>query len=281
MTEQSAADESADQGQYTVQDLPEPAPANQSRLAGKTAVVTGASRGIGLAIARRFAAEGAKVLITARNIGPLKEAAAEFPEGSVLFLAGKSDDPDHRAEVLDTVARTWGTLDILVNNAGINPVYGPLTELDPEAARRILDVNVLGTLAWVQALCAHPALDFTGRGGSVLNLSSVSAQTPAHGIGFYGISKAAVEQLTRTLAMELAPSVRVNAMAPAVVKTQFARALYEGREEKVSSTYPLKRLGTPEDVAGAAAFLVSDDAAWVTGQVLNLDGGLLVAGGSA
>ncbi|MCC9176652.1 SDR family oxidoreductase [Arthrobacter sp. zg-Y750] len=281
MTEQSAADESADQGQYTVQDLPEPAPANQSRLAGKTAVVTGASRGIGLAIARRFAAEGAKVLITARNIGPLKEAAAEFPEGSVLFLAGKSDDPDHRAEVLDTVARTWGTLDILVNNAGINPVYGPLTELDPEAARRILDVNVLGTLAWVQALCAHPALDFTGRGGSVLNLSSVSAQTPAHGIGFYGISKAAVEQLTRTLAVELAPSVRVNAMAPAVVKTQFARALYEGREEKVSSTYPLKRLGTPEDVAGAAAFLVSDDAAWVTGQVLNLDGGLLVAGGSA
>ncbi|MDK1326645.1 SDR family oxidoreductase [Arthrobacter sp. zg-Y1143] len=281
MTEQSAADESADQGQYTVQDLPEPAPANQSRLAGKTAVVTGASRGIGLAIARRFAAEGAKVLITARNIGPLKEAATEFPEGSVLFLAGKSDDPDHRAEVLDTVARTWGTLDILVNNAGINPVYGPLTELDPEAARRILDVNVLGTLAWVQALCAHPALDFTGRGGSVLNLSSVSAQTPAHGIGFYGISKAAVEQLTRTLAVELAPAVRVNAMAPAVVKTQFARALYEGREEKVSSTYPLKRLGTPEDVAGAAAFLVSDDAAWVTGQVLNLDGGLLVAGGSA
>ena len=252
-----------------------------ARLAGKTAVVTGASRGIGLAIARRLASEGARVCITARNIGPLKEAAAEFPEGSVLYLAGKSDDADHRSEVLDTIAQTWGQLDILVNNAGINPVYGPLTELDPDAARRILDVNLLGTLAWVQAVCTHPDLDFTGRGGSVLNLSSVSAQTPASGIGFYGISKAAVEQLTRTLAVELAPSVRVNALAPAVVKTSFARALYEGREEKVSATYPLKRLGTPEDVAGAAAFLASDDAAWITGQILNLDGGLLVSGGAA
>ena len=90
-----------------------------------------------------------------------------------------------------------------------------------------------------------------------------------------------MEQLTRTLAVELAPAVRVNAMAPAVVKTQFARALYEGREEKVSASYPLKRLGTPEDIAGAAAFLVSEDAAWITGQILNLDGGLLAAGGSA
>ncbi|MCC3289959.1 SDR family oxidoreductase [Arthrobacter sp. zg-Y1110] len=256
-------------------------PAGGRRLKGKTAIVTGASRGIGLAIAHRLAAEGAKVCITARNIGPLKEAAAEFPEGTVLAIAGKSDDPDHRTEVLDTVAETWGRLDILVNNAGVNPVYGPLSKLDPEAARRILDVNVLGTLAWVSAVCAHEALDFLGRGGSVLNLSSVSAQTPAAGIGFYGISKAAVEQLTRTLAVELAPTVRVNALAPAVVKTQFARALYEGREEKVSSTYPLKRLGTPEDVAGAAAFLASDDAAWITGQIINLDGGLLVAGGSA
>ena len=255
--------------------------AGRPRLEGKTAVVTGASRGIGLAIARRLVAEGAKVCITARNIGPLKEAAADFPEGTVLAMAGRSDDPDHRAEVLEAVAEAWGRLDILVNNAGINPVYGPLSKLDPEAARRILDVNVLGTLAWVSAVCAHEELDFLGRGGSVLNLSSVSAQTPAAGIGFYGISKAAVEQLTRTLAVELAPTVRVNALAPAVVKTQFARALYEGREEEVSSTYPLKRLGTPEDVAGAAAFLASDDAAWVTGQIINLDGGLLVAGGAA
>ncbi|MCC3272389.1 SDR family oxidoreductase [Arthrobacter zhangbolii] len=256
-------------------------PGTGARLEGKTAIVTGASRGIGLAIARRLAAEGARVCITARNIGPLKEAAAEFPEGSVLVVAGKSDDPDHRAEVLETVTRAWGQLDILVNNAGVNPVYGPLTELDPAAGRRILDVNLLGTLGWVQDVCAYAALDFTGRGGAILNLSSVSAQTPAHGIGFYGISKAAVEQLTRTLAVELAPSVRVNALAPAVVKTQFARALYEGREEKVSASYPLKRLGTPEDIAGAAAFLVSEDAAWITGQILNLDGGLLAAGGSA
>ena len=251
------------------------------RLAGRTALITGASRGIGLAIARRFVAEGARVVITARKPEPLAEAAAAFPEGTVLAVAGKSDDPDHQAQVLDTIAAEYGQLDILVNNAGINPVYGPLVDLDLDAARRILEVNLLGSLAWVQQACRHPKLDLRGRGGSVINLSSVSAQTPAANIAFYGISKAALEQLTRSLSVELAPTVRVNAVAPAVVKTDFARALYEGREDAVSAAYPLGRLGTPEDVSGAVAFLASDDAGWVTGQVLNLDGGLLVAGGSA
>ena len=251
------------------------------RLQGRTALVTGASRGIGLAIARRFVAEGARVVITARKPEPLAEAASTFPEGSVLGIAGKSDDPLHQAEVLDAVAAEFGRLDILVNNAGINPVYGPLKDLDLDAARRILEVNLLGSLAWVQQACAHEKLDFIGRGGSIINLSSVSAQTPAANIAFYGVSKAAVEQLTRALSVELAPSVRVNAVAPAVVKTDFARALYEGREDQVASQYPLQRLGTPEDVADAVAFLASDEARWVTGQVLNLDGGLLVAGGSA
>ena len=251
------------------------------RLEGKTAIVTGASRGIGLAVARRMAAEGARVCITARKPGPLEEAAASFPEGMVLAVAGKSDDAGHRAEVLDTVAGVFGRLDILVNNAGINPVYGPLMDLDAEAARKIIEVNLYGTLGWVQDAYHHEKLDFAGRGGSVINLSSVSAQTPSPGISFYGVSKAAIEQLTRSLAVELGPAIRVNALAPAVVKTQFARALYEGREEQVAAAYPLGRLGTPEDVAAAAAFLASDDAAWITGQILNLDGGLLAAGGNA
>jgi len=251
------------------------------RLEGKTALVTGASRGIGLAVARRFVAEGARVLITARNKEPLEEAAAGFPPGTVIPVAGSSTDPAHHREALDAVTAEFGMLDVLVNNAGTNPVYGSLLDLDLEAARKIMEVNVLGSLAWVQAACRHPKAEFTRGGGSVINMSSVSAQTPAKGIAFYGISKAALEQLTRSLAVELAPAIRVNALAPAVVKTDFSRALYEGREEKVAGTYPLGRLGSPGDVAAGAAFLASDDAAWITGQVLALDGGLLLAGGSA
>ena len=255
-------------------------PASSTRLAGRTAVVTGASRGIGLAIAQRLVAEGARVVITARKNEALQEVAGSFPAGSVLALAGRADDPGHRQEVLDTAAREFGRLDILVNNAGINPSYGPLMELELDAARKITEVNVLGTLAWIQDAYRHPDLGFAGA-GSVVNVSSVTGQTPSAGIGFYGVSKAAVGHLTRTLAVEMGPGVRVNAVAPAVVKTHFAKALYEGREDEVAGAYPLGRLGTPEDIAAAVAFLASDDAAWITGQILTLDGGLLSAGGTA
>jgi NAD(P)-dependent dehydrogenase (short-subunit alcohol dehydrogenase family) len=251
------------------------------RLDGRTAIVTGGSRGIGLGIARRLVSEGARVLITARKPEPLAEAAATFPEGSVVTVAGKADDPAHRAEVLDTAAQRFGGLDILVNNAGINPVYGPLLELPLDSARKILEVNVIAALAWVQDVVAHPGLSFRERRGSVTILSSVTGQTPSPGIGWYGISKAANAHLARTLAVELGPEIRVNAVAPAVVKTDFAKALYEGKEDEVTAAYPLRRLGTAEDIAAAVAFLSSDDASWVTGQVLNLDGGLDTAGGTA
>ncbi|TDW29453.1 NAD(P)-dependent dehydrogenase (short-subunit alcohol dehydrogenase family) [Cryobacterium psychrophilum] len=251
------------------------------RLRGTVAIVTGASRGIGLAIARRLVAEGARVAITARHAIPLADAAATFPEGSVIAIAGKADDGDHRREVFDTVAGEFGPLDILVNNAGINPVYGPLMDMDADAGRKIMEVNLFATLAWIQDAYRHEGLNFSRGGGSVINLSSVSGQTPSPGIGFYGISKAAISHLTRTLAGELGPSIRVNAVAPAVVKTQFAQALYEGREDEVAAQYPLKRLGTPEDIAGAVAFLASTDASWITGQTLTLDGGLLSVGGTA
>ena len=251
------------------------------RLDGQTAIVTGASRGIGLAIALRLVAEGARVCITARNVEALQDAAAEFPKGSVIALAGKAHDPQHRVEVLDTVADTFGQLDILVNNAGINPVYGSLMDLDLAAARKITEVNVFGTLAWIQDTYRHTVLNFADRGGAVINVSSITGQTPAPGIGFYGVTKAAIAHLTRTLAVEMGPKIRVNAVAPAVVKTQFAQALYEGKEAEVAARYPLGRLGTPEDIAAAVAFLASSDSAWITGQVINLDGGLLAAGGTA
>ncbi len=248
------------------------------RFLGKNAIVTGASRGIGLAIARRLVEEGARVLITARRQDALDEAVASLG-ANALAVAGHADDPEHRAEVLDTAEHHFGGLDVLVNNAGINPVYGPLETAELDAGRKIFEVNVWGTLAWTQAVLAHPGLKFKVRRGTVVNVSSISANVPAPGLGLYGVSKAAVSHLTRTLSMELAPEIRVNAVAPAVVKTRFAGALYEGREAAVAASYPLGRLGEPSDVASAVAFLASCDASWVTGQVLILDGGLGNAGG--
>ncbi|MEW1901699.1 SDR family oxidoreductase [Streptomyces sp. NPDC086147] len=253
----------------------------RDRFRGRVAVVTGASRGIGLAVAELLVSEGARVCLTARKAGPLEEAAAALPPGSVVTVAGRADDPEHRREVFDTVAREFGGLDVLVNNAGINPAYGPLTALDLDVARKILEINVLGTLAWVQDAVARRDLGFAERRGAVVNLSSVTGETPAPGIGLYGVSKAAVSHLTRTLAVELGPEIRVNAVAPAVVKTRFAEALYEGREDEVAGDYPLKRLGLPADIASAVAYLASDQASWVTGHVLTVDGGLTAAGGTA
>lgn len=248
------------------------------RFLGKTAIITGASRGIGLAIAQRLVAEGANVLITARRQDGLDRALATLGK-SAQAVAGHADDPAHRAHVLAAVEHHFGGLDVLVNNAGINPVYGPLETAELDAARKIFEVNVLGTLAWTQAVLAHQGLGFRARHGTVVNVSSISGEVPAPGLGLYGVSKAAVSHLTRTLSVELAPDVRVNAVAPAVVKTSFAGALYEGREADVAAAYPLGRLGEPDDVACAVAYLASADASWVTGQVLTLDGGLRNAGG--
>ncbi|UQU65693.1 SDR family oxidoreductase [Couchioplanes caeruleus] len=247
-----------------------------SKLSGAVAIVTGASRGIGFAIAQRFIAEGAKVCITGRDAQALESAVKDLggPEVAIA-VPGKGDDADHRAAVVDTVLGAFGPVSVLVNNIGINPAYGPLGTLDLGAARKMLDVNVLGTLGWVQEALRGGLAD---TGGSIVNISSISGLRPAPGIAFYGVTKAALIHLTEELAVELAPTVRVNAVAPAVVKTKFATALYEGREDEVAATYPLRRLGVPEDVAGAVAFLCSPDAAWITGQTLVIDGGVTLTG---
>ena len=247
------------------------------RLLGRVALVTGASRGIGLAIAQRLVAEGAKVAITARNADVLEQAVAGLGGADVaIAFAGRADDVDHQNAALDALAATFGPVDILVNNAGINPAYGTLMDLSPAAARKIMDVNVLGTLAWTQRVHAAGMAD---RGGSIVNIASVAGVKPAPGISFYGVSKAAVIHLTASLAVELGPKIRVNAVAPAVVKTKFAEALYVGREEQVAAAYPLGRLGLPDDIAGAVAFLASDEASWITGQTFVLDGGVTLTGG--
>lgn len=243
------------------------------RFAGKAAIVTGASRGIGLAIAARIAAEGGRVLVTARRPEGLADAINTLGGPDVAVpVAGRADDPDHQAEALDRAVREFGRIDVLVNNTGVNPAYGPLTEIEDSAARKIMDVNVFAALSWSrQALQAGLGADGHG---AILNIASVAGLHPAPGIAYYGVSKSALIGLTMQLAAELAPRVRVNAIAPAVVKTRFAAALYEQDEDKAAAAYPLGRLGEPEDIGAAAAFLLSTDAAWITGQTLVIDGGM-------
>ncbi|RCV48488.1 SDR family oxidoreductase [Marinitenerispora sediminis] len=247
------------------------------RFEGRVAVVTGASRGIGLAVARRIVAEGGRVAVTARTPGPLEEAVAELGGAEhALGVAGRAHDPAHREEAVARAVEAFGRIDVLVNNTGVNPVFGPVLDADPAAMAKVFEVNVIAAAGWVGAV--HRAWT-AANGGAVVNVASMAGTHASPGIGVYGASKAALINLTRQLAAELAPGVRVNAVAPAVVRTRFAEALYAEHEEEVAAGYPLRRIGRPEDVAAAVAYLASDDAAWVTGQVLTLDGGRsLVAG---
>ena len=242
------------------------------RLDGRVALVTGASRGIGLAIARRLNEAGAAVMLSSRKAEGLAAAAAglEGLGGEVSTYPANAGDPEQaEACVAETVAR-FGAVDILVNNAAANPYFGPMVGIDRSRADKTLAVNQLGPLWWSQA--AHRQ-SMAERGGSIVNISSVGGLGPEPGIGWYNVTKAALLHITRQLAWELAPGVRVNAIAPGLVRTEFARALWEDNEARIASHIPLGRIGEPDDVATAALFLASDAAAWITGQVLVVDGG--------
>ena len=248
-----------------------------ARFHGKVALITGASRGIGFAAAARLVTEGARVCLTARSADPLAEAVAALggPERAVA-VAGRSDDPAHQADAVATALEAFGRIDVLVNNTGINPVFGPVLDIEESAVRKVFDVNVLAGLGWIRMVRAAWMGD---NGGAVVNITAVAGQRAATGIGVYGASKAAMIHLTEQLAQEIGPDIRINSVAPAVVKTRFAAKLYQDNEQEVAAGYALARLGTPDDIAAAVAYLASGDADWVTGQTITVDGGLTTAGG--
>jgi NAD(P)-dependent dehydrogenase (short-subunit alcohol dehydrogenase family) len=251
-------------------------------LSGRAALITGASRGIGFAIAGELLTRGASVTITARKPDELAAAAeklaADFAGGDasrVLAVAGNAGSAEAREEAVTRTVETFGSLGILINNTGINPIYGFLMDADLDAVRKIFDTNVVAALAFVQL--AYRAW-MGEHGGAVVNLASTAGLRSTGVIPVYGASKAALIRLTEELAWQLGPGIRVNAVAPSVVKTKFAGMLYAEGEEKAAEPFPMKRLGEPADVASLVAFLVSDAASWITGETVRIDGGILATG---
>ncbi|MFF4607701.1 SDR family oxidoreductase [Streptomyces sp. NPDC001339] len=245
-------------------------------LSGKVALVTGASRGIGYGIAQALVARGDRVVITGRNEDTLKEAVEKLGADRVVGVPGKAHDEAHQAAAVERAVAAFGRIDYLVNNAGTNPVFGPIADLDLNAVRKVFEINVVSALGFAQRTWHAWQKD---NGGAIVNIASIAGLSASPFIGAYGMSKAAMVNLTLQLAHEFAPVVRVNTIAPAVIKTKFAAALYENREEEAAAGYPMARLGVPEDIGGAAAFLLSEASGWITGQTLVVDGGLFLNAG--
>jgi NAD(P)-dependent dehydrogenase (short-subunit alcohol dehydrogenase family) len=247
-------------------------PAAALRLDGKVALITGGTRGIGRAIAEACVRAGAGVVVVARKPDELDETerALRSLGGEVATFQGSVSDPAVADESVAIAIDKLGSCDLVVNNAAINPVFAPLMEADLGAVAKVLDANIVGPLRFTRAAWNGWMKD---HGGNVLNVVSVGGMRPGPFIGAYNVSKAALIHLTRQLAQELAPGVRVNAIAPALVKTDMARALWEPNEGAMARGHALGRLGEPDDIAGGALFLLSDASSWITGEVLVVDGG--------
>ncbi|MGI5245596.1 SDR family oxidoreductase [Dactylosporangium sp. CA-139066] len=240
----------------------------------RTVIITGASRGIGKASALAFAAEGCNVVLTSRKIESLTEVAeeitAKFPEAGVLAHAAHAAEPEQAAAVVDAAVQRFGAVDVLVNNAGTNPYFGPLVDIDPVRAEKTVRLNQFGPVLWSQLVWRA---SMAARGGAIVNVASVGGILTEPGIGYYNATKAAVIHLTRQLAAELAPAVRVNGVAPGIVRTHLARGLWENNEEYLREKLPLGRIGEPEDIADIITFLAGPASRWMTGQTLVVDGG--------
>jgi NAD(P)-dependent dehydrogenase (short-subunit alcohol dehydrogenase family) len=243
---------------------------------GKVALVTGASKGIGRAIATSLAERGAQVMLSSRKLDALEDAAGSIDGDTAVFAANAGDPEAAEACVAATVER-FGGIDILVNNAATNPYAGRSIDIDLPRYEKTLQVNLRGPLVWSHHAW-HQSMN-ERQGSTIINIASVGAFSAASGIGIYNMTKAALIHQTRLLANELAPTTRVNAIAPGLVKTDMARALWEPNEANLGSRTPLGRIGEPQDIANAAMFLASDLASWITGQTVVVDGGSLLRGG--
>jgi NAD(P)-dependent dehydrogenase (short-subunit alcohol dehydrogenase family) len=244
----------------------------QIDVEGKVALVTGGSRGIGLGIAREFCASGGDVMLVSRRAENLEAAVASLDglRGQAAFTVahvGRSEQAD--AAVSATIER-FGAVDVLVNNAGTNPYMGPLLDIDDVRLQKTFEINQASIVTWSRAAW-HQWME--AHGGAILNVASIGGLGAEPGIGWYNATKAAVIHLTRQLALELAPGVRVNGLAPGLVRTELARGLWEGHEERIAERLPLRRIGEVDDVAPIGLFLVSSAASWITGQTIVVDGG--------
>lgn len=238
-------------------------------LSGRTAIVTGASRGIGLAIAQRLAESGANVVVTSRKQDSADAAAAQIGAGA-LGIAAHAVEEDQARRCVERTLETFGSLDILINNAGTNPAFGPLIDQDHGRFAKVFDVNLWAPLLWT-SLAVKAWMG--ERGGAIVNTASIGGLGFEANLGLYNATKAALIHATKQLALELSPKVRVNAICPGVVRTRLAEALWKEHEQLVAGATALGRIGEPDDVAGAVAFLVSDSAAWITGETMVIDGG--------
>jgi NAD(P)-dependent dehydrogenase (short-subunit alcohol dehydrogenase family) len=250
-------------------------------LTGKVAVVTGSSRGIGRAIVERMAEQGAKVVVSSRNLEPCQEVAAainqKFGDGRALALAANISSKEHLQRLIDETLRTFGRIDVLVCNAASNPHYGPMHTITDDQLRKILDNNIVSN-HWLITMTAPQMI--ARKDGAIIIVSSIGGLRGSPVIGSYCISKAADLQLARNLAIELGPhNVRINCIAPGLIRTDFARALWEDPEmlKRRNAETPLGRIGEPDEIAGAAIMLASRAGSFMTGQTIVVDGGVTVA----
>jgi NAD(P)-dependent dehydrogenase (short-subunit alcohol dehydrogenase family) len=247
-------------------------------VSGKVAIVTGASRGIGLAIAREYAKAGMKVVISSRKQDSLDGIAAELKNDGcdITAIAAHNGDKSALQSLVEQTAETYGGVDILVNNAATNPHFGPMLDAEDSMWQKTVEVNLLGNFWLTQA--AVKSMQQRG-GGKIINVASVNGLRPGRFQGVYSVTKAGVINMTQTLAMELASdNIQVNAIAPGLVQTKFAQAIWENdavRESVINRT-PAGRMGQPEDIAGIALYLAAPASNYTTGQVFVVDGGLSV-----
>lgn len=252
----------------------------QFNLEGKVAIVTGSSKGIGKAIAKGLAEKGASVAISSRNQEACDEVAHELKnEGlSAIAIACHIGKEEQRKALVDDTIKQLGRIDILVNNAAINPVFGPIEEVDPTIFDKIIDINVKAP--WALSNLVLPFMKSSGN-GSIINVASVEALTPGMGLGLYSTSKAAILMLTKNQAKEWGKyGVRANAICPGLIKTKFSSALWQNEKllSKLERSIPSGRMGQPEEMSGIACLLASDAGSYMTGGVYTADGGYMISG---